>query len=331
MADWNLPTVTTNYALVFTENNGKFEDSAKMFDGSTSTNIPTGAYRIKGTGNNELEKWSGSSWDLQNLKLGTVTATSFSGPSTQIAAANEATDTTCFPLFVTAATGNLAAKTNTTFTFNSNTGAVGIGGLLEADNARLNAPSDSWSTDGWLGHSHGNIATQGSYELSMTCNGYRNSSSEWTSLDVNGYAGAAQINLNPQGFISFCTEVYKPNGRTPAVTERMRIASDGNITMEGNLTVNGNLNGFYAGRVTATTGTGTVGGSSGFTYSWSSNACTITHGLGSASNTVNATITRAGSDFTVVADGNTTNNFSLTTRTGSSNVAHPFNFMLQRD
>lgn len=37
--------------------------------------------------------------------------------------ANEATDTTCFPLFVTAATGSLGPKTNTSLTFNSLTGA----------------------------------------------------------------------------------------------------------------------------------------------------------------------------------------------------------------
>jgi hypothetical protein len=46
------------------------------------------------------------------------------GIPTQITVANEATDTTCFPLFVTAATGDLAPKTNANFTFNSNTGVV---------------------------------------------------------------------------------------------------------------------------------------------------------------------------------------------------------------
>jgi parallel beta-helix repeat protein len=39
--------------------------------------------------------------------------------------ANEATDTTCFPLFVTAATGDVEPKANTGLTFNSNTGALG--------------------------------------------------------------------------------------------------------------------------------------------------------------------------------------------------------------
>lgn len=44
---------------------------------------------------------------------------------TAITVANEATDTTCFPLFVTAATGDLGPKSNTGLTFNSATGAFG--------------------------------------------------------------------------------------------------------------------------------------------------------------------------------------------------------------
>jgi hypothetical protein len=148
MADWDEPTVTTDYDVVFTISNEKFEDSAKMFDGSTSTNIPSGAYRINGAGANELQKYNGSSWVLQNLKLNTVTATTFTGNATtattaaKITAANEATDNNCFPLFVTAATGNLAAKTNTTFTFNSYTGDVAIGGGLVLNAALTSANSN---------------------------------------------------------------------------------------------------------------------------------------------------------------------------------------------
>lgn len=41
-----------------------------------------------------------------------------------IVVANEASDTTCFPLFVTAATGELGPKTNSNLTFNSNTGVL---------------------------------------------------------------------------------------------------------------------------------------------------------------------------------------------------------------
>lgn len=60
-------------------------------------------------------------------------AASSGGVPTQITVANEATDTTCFPLFVTAATGDLGPKTNAGLAFNSNTGvltATGFSGPL---------------------------------------------------------------------------------------------------------------------------------------------------------------------------------------------------------
>lgn len=61
---------------------------------------------------------------------GTVTATTFvgavTGAASAVTAANEATDTTCFPLFVTAATGDLGPKTNGSLEFNSNTGALAV-------------------------------------------------------------------------------------------------------------------------------------------------------------------------------------------------------------
>jgi len=44
--------------------------------------------------------------------------------ATTITAADESSDTTCFPLFVTAATGNLAPKTGSNLAFNSNTGVL---------------------------------------------------------------------------------------------------------------------------------------------------------------------------------------------------------------
>lgn len=50
-----------------------------------------------------------------------VTATT----ATNITTANEASDTTCFLVFVTAATGDLGAKTNAALTLNSSTGAFG--------------------------------------------------------------------------------------------------------------------------------------------------------------------------------------------------------------
>jgi hypothetical protein len=47
-----------------------------------------------------------------------------------VATANEAADTTCFPLFVPSATGDQEPKTNANLTFNAATGVLGALGLL---------------------------------------------------------------------------------------------------------------------------------------------------------------------------------------------------------
>ena len=59
------------------------------------------------------------------LTVGQPIAGSITGNAGTITIADEATDTTCFPLFATAATGDLGPKTNAGLTFNSSTGALG--------------------------------------------------------------------------------------------------------------------------------------------------------------------------------------------------------------
>mgnify|MGYP003123284361 CR=1 FL=1 len=56
-----------------------------------------------------------------NNSLTTVTNASI---ATSVTVVDESTDTACFPLFATAATGNLAPKSGTNLTFNSNTGLL---------------------------------------------------------------------------------------------------------------------------------------------------------------------------------------------------------------
>ena len=70
---------------------------------------------------------------------GIVTATAFHGDGsnltslpvpTTITVADESSDTTCNPLFVTTTSGNLAPKTGTNLVFNSATGRLGTGSLF---------------------------------------------------------------------------------------------------------------------------------------------------------------------------------------------------------
>jgi len=69
-----------------------------------------------------------------NPSTGTVTATTFvgaftgnatsAGVATNVTAADESSDTTCFPLFITAATGNLPPKTGSNLAFNASNGTL---------------------------------------------------------------------------------------------------------------------------------------------------------------------------------------------------------------
>lgn len=80
----------------------------------------------------------------------TIGGTSFDGTAnivpSIITAANESTDTTCFPAFFTAATGDLQPKTNTNLTFNSNTGALGANAVSVPASAGITIGTDSIGT-----------------------------------------------------------------------------------------------------------------------------------------------------------------------------------------
>ena len=66
-----------------------------------------------------------------NAATGALTAVTFNGAfigaATLVTVADESADTTCFPLFVTAATGDLGPKTNAALAFDSATGSLTVG------------------------------------------------------------------------------------------------------------------------------------------------------------------------------------------------------------
>lgn len=118
---------------------------------------------------------------------------------------------------------------------------------------RLGRPSNFWGGSYYDVDGHGSVHSRGNFEVSITCNGYRSgtpsANTTWTSLSgANGTAfGASQISLNPTGQILFATDANKLTGSTNNPTERMRIASDGNIgigttdTTKGTLTIQGGI------------------------------------------------------------------------------------------
>lgn len=72
-----------------------------------------------GAGNSIRINAGGTAWEAYTPGGG--------GVPTEITVANESSDTTCFPAFFTAATGDLGPKTNANLTFNSASNILGIG------------------------------------------------------------------------------------------------------------------------------------------------------------------------------------------------------------
>ena len=81
--------------------------------------------------------------------VGDVTG-ALTGAATQITLADESSDTTCFPVFATAATGDLAPKTGDNLTFNSSSGALTATSFVGAltGNVTGNASGSSGSCTG---------------------------------------------------------------------------------------------------------------------------------------------------------------------------------------
>ena len=107
----------TSGRVVLAGTSGELEDNGNLtFDGSTLT--VTGAVTASGTITGDL------TGDVTGNVVGNVT-----GAASKITVADESSDTTCFPVFVTAATGNRSPVTGSNLTFNSNDGTLGATNL----------------------------------------------------------------------------------------------------------------------------------------------------------------------------------------------------------
>ena len=103
------------------------------------------------------------------------------------------------------------------------------GQIVSNDSPAFQKPSDYWSSAYYSVNNLGSLGTTGSFRVSLTSNGYRNSSNQWTTYNADSETGAAQINLDPNGYIQFCTEANKSTGSSSTVTERIRLDNGGNL------------------------------------------------------------------------------------------------------
>jgi len=112
----------TSGRVVLAGTSGELEDNGNLtFDGST-LNV-TGAVTASGTITGDV------TGDVTGNVVGNVT-----GAASKITVADESSDTTCFPVFVTAATGNRSPATGSNLTFNSNDGTLGATNLTLTGN-----------------------------------------------------------------------------------------------------------------------------------------------------------------------------------------------------
>ena len=164
---------------------------------------------------------------------GVITATSFdgsfvgniTGAASQVTVADESSDTTCFPLFTTAATGDLPPKSGTNLTFNSSSGALTATSFVGALTGAVTGNSDT--------------ATTATTSTNVTV---ADESSDTTCFPL--FATAATGNLPPKSGTNLTF-----NSSTGALTATSFVgALTGNVT--GNVT--GNISG---GTVAGSTGT----------------------------------------------------------------------------
>ncbi len=90
---------------------------------------------------------------------GTLTATvsgnaTTATTATNVTVADESSDTSCYPLFVTTSTGNLPVKTGSNLAFNSSSGRLTVGGEIRSDKIQITSATDSiltfkMSDDNW--------------------------------------------------------------------------------------------------------------------------------------------------------------------------------------
>ncbi len=145
--------------------------------------------------------------------------------STNVTVADESTDTTCFPLFVTAASGGLPPKSGTNLTFNSNTGALTATSFVGALTGAVTGNADTATTAGTVTTAAQTAITSVGTLTGLTISG------DLSLADTIVHTGDANTKIR---FPANDTFTIETNG-----TERLRIESNGRI-LKGVTTARGN-------------------------------------------------------------------------------------------
>ena len=124
-ANTNTLTVTNLSGTATQAANLSNHDTDDLSEGSSNLYFTKGRARAEISGGDEGSPAGDGSISYNNSTgVLTFTPAAAAGTPTAITVADESSDTTCFPLFATAATGDLAPKTGSNLTFNSSDGTL---------------------------------------------------------------------------------------------------------------------------------------------------------------------------------------------------------------
>ena len=177
--------------------------------------------------------------------------------ATTVTVADESSDTTCFPLFATAATGNLGPKSGDNLTFNSATGILTATGFAGNITGNVTGNADTVTTNANLTGdvtSSGNATTiaADAVHATMINDDIISAQTELSS----GVADADEMLISDSGavkkvgmdtlktyFTGDDVSVANLTARLPQITESLTIgdATDVTLTTSGNLVVTGDL------------------------------------------------------------------------------------------
>jgi len=275
------------------------------FDGSANIDLPG----VNAAGNQATSGLAGTATALATAR--NIGGTSFDGTAniavalasvgTAVTVADESSDTTCFPLFTTAATGDLPPKSGTNLTFNSSSGLL-TATLLAGD-----------LTGDVTGDVTGNADTA-TLATTVTVSDNESTNENNVILFGAGAAGSGAIGVEADG-----TMTYNP--------------STGKITATGFVgALTGAVTGNVAGNLTGTVATATqnsITTATGLVTTGALNAGSITSGFG-AINNGSDTITTTGAvnfgaatvDSLDASDGNITNVGSIALDSISSDTGN---------
>ena len=199
--------------------------------------LPNVTGTVLTTGNSDVGTTTTSSSDADFILvddagvLKKITAANLGvGTPTDITVADESSDTTCFPLFATAATGDLGPKSGSNLTFNSSTGLLGATKLSVGDAGTIGSASSASA-------------------MTIASTGIVTFVDDVVIKDggtVGVTSAATAITIASTGIVSFVDDVVIKDGGTIGVTSTataITISSAGLVTFSSSAVVNGTITG----------------------------------------------------------------------------------------